>query len=161
MRGSVDEVDSPSVAVDVRMAGVAVDTRVEDFRRAATAFRDAIEEPGETPQFARRARNAVARTYLAAAVLPAGEVTVDDAVTLDVAVHDDELERTVAASLSHQGADLAGELLDLYDDLGRALALLERAAPEALWDVRFDFESRWGSRAVDVLEPLHRLATGR
>jgi hypothetical protein len=27
--------------------------------------------------------------------------------------------------------------------------------------VRLDFESRWGSHAVNVLRPLHRLATGR
>jgi hypothetical protein len=141
---------------------VAVDARVEDFRRAAEGFRAAIEEPAETPpRFARRARNAVARTYLAAVFLPAGEVTADEAGELDVARHDAELERRVAASLPREGDALAVELLELYDDLGRALALLDRAAPEALWDVRFEFESHWGSLAVNVLEPLHRLAAGR
>ena len=140
---------------------MAVDARVEDFRRAAAAFRDALEEPDETPQFARRARNAVARTYLAAVFLPVGEVTVEEAGELDVARHDDELDRRVSASLARGGDGLADELLEIYDDLGRAIALLDRAAPEALWDVRFEFESHWGSHAVNVLEPLHRLATGR
>jgi hypothetical protein len=160
MRGSVDEVTAPGRSGG-QNPNVVADTRVEDFRRAAASFRQTIEAPGETADFARRARNAVARAYLAAVFLPAGEVTPDELGELEVTPRDETLERRVAAAVERGGDDLARALLEIYDDLGRALALLDRAAPEALWDVRFDFESRWGSHAVNVLRPLHRLATGR
>ena len=140
---------------------MATDTRVEEFRRAAASFRATIESAGETAEFPRRVRNAVSRAYLAAVFLPAGDVTADELGAVEVAPHDEALERRLAATVESDADALAEELLAIYDDLGRALALLDRAAPEALWDVRFDFESHWGSHAVNVLRPLHRLATGR
>lgn len=57
---------------------------------------------------------------------------------------------------------LAGELCEIYDDLGVALALLEiddrDGGTDALWDIREAFEMYWGKHAVDVLRPLHHLA---
>lgn len=142
---------------------MAVDTRVEEFRRAAASFRRTIEEPepGESAVFARSARNAVARAYLAAVFLPAGEITPDAPAEVDAVPREVGLERRLAETLGPGGDALTTEPLEVDDELGHALALLESAAPEALWDVRFAFESHWGSRAVNVLRTLHRLANRR
>jgi hypothetical protein len=56
---------------------------------------------------------------------------------------------------------LPRELGELYDGLGRALALLQLAGPRELAQLRREFEAHWGRHAVNVLRPLHDLATGR
>jgi Domain of unknown function (DUF5063) len=120
-----------------------VDTAFQRFRDAAEAYRRTLDELATTPDFPRRMRNAVARVYLAATFLPAGAGTTEEPAPRPEAVGLDE------------------QLAELYDDLGRALEQVERASPGDLGQIRRDFEQRWGSQAVNVLRPLHRLAGGQ
>jgi hypothetical protein len=61
-----------------------------------------------------------------------------------------ELADPVAGSLSD-------DLLDVYRDVRRGLALWEaRQHANAIWEWRFFFESHWGDHAVDALRALHR-----
>jgi hypothetical protein len=61
-----------------------------------------------------------------------------------------ELDQPVAGSLSD-------DLLDVYRDIRRGLALWEyRDDQNAIWEWRFSFESHWGDHAVDALRALHR-----
>jgi hypothetical protein len=109
-----------------------------DFLAAARAFRAAFDarDPGDAHS-ARRVRNAVARVYLAAVFLPS---------------------HGVAAAAGAR--DCSDPLSALDEALADAIAHLEEDAPGAVWRVRASFEERWGAYALDVLRPLHRLATG-
>src|SRR5262249_33758189 len=62
-----------------------------------------------------------------------------------------EQDEPVAASLSD-------DLLDIYADLKRGLALLDSNAVEAsaVWEWRFHFDVHWGAHAIDALRALHR-----
>lgn len=59
---------------------------------------------------------------------------------------------------------LSDDLLDIYGDVQRGLALWEqgevtkRSEPRiaAIWEWRFHFEIHWGDHAVDALRALHR-----
>lgn len=52
---------------------------------------------------------------------------------------------------------LSDDLLDVYRDVRRGLALWEsRHDADAIWEWRFSFESHWGDHAVDALRALHR-----
>jgi hypothetical protein len=153
----------------------------EKFGSAALAFRSVLEEASVSPQpVARGLRNAVAAAYLSAALIPRPQIADgDEDVQLErhrapaaleaslrrrLGRHDefidvfDPTESTTADAPIRR--TLAGELVEIYEDLGMALDLLEAAhnRPSALWDVVFDFESHWGKHAVDVLRPLHHLA---
>ena len=65
-----------------------------------------------------------------------------------------KLDEAVAGSLSD-------DLLDVYRDVRRGLALWESGHDaSAIWEWRFSFESHWGDHAVDALRALHR-ACGR
>jgi len=150
------------------------------FQQAAENYRAAIEaakdsEPGAS--FARRLRNAVASVYLAAALLDSGDLfDEDDAPDIDT-TRSSELESAVRSRFGPADTfwevwdpteldesdpscgTLAGELVEIYEDLGVALALL--AMPErrgALWDITEGFADHWGEHAVNVLRPLHQLA---
>ena len=156
---------------------------IGEFRTAAERFRQAVEDAAASPPgglSARRLRNAVARLYLAAALLP--RVALDEPAgkeptpaqrqsdALEAALRDrfGPADTFVAVSdPTRAEADdpvrrtLAGELVEIYEDVGDALALLDAGGgPEALWDIGFAFETHWGKHAVDVLRPLHQLATG-
>jgi hypothetical protein len=153
----------------------------EEFRQAAEAYRAVIEDAREAEggaAYARRLRNAVARVYLAAALI--GQPNFSDA---DADPPDAETSRSRELEDAIRGrfgpADefvdvwdptepddrdpirrsLAQELVEIYEDLGVGLALLasqERAEP--LWDIAWSFEQHWGKHAVDLLRPLHHLA---
>lgn len=56
---------------------------------------------------------------------------------------------------------LSDDLLDVYGDISRGLALWDMAsAPKiaAVWEWRFHFEQHWGDHAIDALRALHRAA---
>ena len=111
-----------------------------EFLAAAHAFRAVLAErdPADA-RSARRVRNAVARLYLAAVFLPSHSST-------EPAEHEAPL-------------GLDDSLVAIDDAIRDAVARLEADAPGAVWRARRDFEQRWGGHAVDVLRPLHRLAT--
>jgi hypothetical protein len=156
--------------------------RVRELVAAATAFRAAVEEaaaPSGSEWPARRLRNAVARVYMAAALLPRVPPATEDYAlpavdrTASVAIEDglrrrfgcfdtfvDVWDPTEGAADDPIQRTLAGELVEIYDDLREALAWLEAApaASDILWDVGYAFEIHWGKHAVDVLRPLHHLA---
>jgi hypothetical protein len=61
-----------------------------------------------------------------------------------------ELSEPVAGSLSD-------DLLDVYRDLRRGLALWEAGKDGgAVWEWRFHFDAHWGNHATDALRALHR-----
>lgn len=61
-----------------------------------------------------------------------------------------KLDEPVAGSLSD-------DLLDVYRDVRRGLALWEsRHDASAIWEWRFLFKAHWGEHAVDALRALHR-----
>ncbi len=53
---------------------------------------------------------------------------------------------------------LSDDLLDVYFDVSRGLALWDREVPKsaAIWEWRFHFDIHWGDHAVDALRALHR-----
>ena len=57
---------------------------------------------------------------------------------------------------------LSDDVLDVYRDLRRGLALWNSPAPNtaAIWEWRFHFDAHWGDHAIDALRALHR-ACGR
>jgi Domain of unknown function (DUF5063) len=126
------------------------------------------------PDFARRVRNAVARLYLAGAVLPETAAAAQAVEATGAESGESlELERRLAAALrraaSPTGFDsidatvvsVSRELGAIYAGAGRALAQLERGTSADVSLVRSDFAEHWGGHAVNLLRPLHRLATGR
>lgn len=111
---------------------------VDEFLLAARAFRAALTDyDRDDAASARRVRNALARVYLAAVFLPSHGGDADP----EPAEHGDPL-----------GA--------VDEALADAIAVLQADEPGAVWRVRRDFELRWGGLALDVLRPLHRVATG-
>jgi serine/threonine protein phosphatase PrpC len=53
---------------------------------------------------------------------------------------------------------LEDDVLDVYRDVTRGLALWNTAAPKAaaIWEWRFHFDAHWGEHAIDALRVLHR-----
>ncbi len=52
---------------------------------------------------------------------------------------------------------LSDDLLDVYRDLQRGLALWDADhKKEAVWEWRFNFDFHWGDHAIDALRALHR-----
>lgn len=131
------------------------DDVVAAFCEAAQAFRSALANGQEEErEFARRVRNAVARVYLAAATLPRGPGSGTATVDRD---YSRALERRIRDRFGD--ASLAQELAAIDRDLERSVAWLEEPRePDALSGVWSAFEQHWGSYAVDVLPPLHRIA---
>jgi hypothetical protein len=136
------------------------DEVVSAFRDAAQAFRSALaNDREERRESARRVRNAVARVYLAAASLPrGGSAATDDTGRRSFAQdYSRALEDRIRVRFGD--ASLAQELAEIDGELARCAAWLEEPRdPDALRDVWFSFEQRWGTHAVDVLRPLHRIA---
>ena len=160
---------------------------VPEFLAAARAFRAALVADGmEDGMFARHVRDALARVYLAAALLgPPG------AVEGHVCVEDDEddpvlprkesdaLREKLRARLGEHDVfvdvfdpsrlvieevdpierSLSQELVEIDEDLAEAIALLEADPPDALWEVTWAFENHWGDHAYACLGPLHQMTT--
>jgi hypothetical protein len=153
-----------------------------EFLAAARAFRAALAaEDVPELEFARTVRNTLARAYLEAALLgPPLAVTADaDAPDRrpegsassalrerlaarfgehDVFVDVFDPSRLVDEDTTPIQGTLSSQLVDLDEDLAEAIAWLEEDAPDAAWQVRFDFEQHWGSHAVACLRPLHQMA---
>jgi hypothetical protein len=54
------------------------------------------------------------------------------------------------------GASLTDDILDIYKDVKKGILIYENNEHvEAVWHWRFDFETHWGSHAVDAIRALH------
>ncbi|HUQ21660.1 MAG TPA: DUF5063 domain-containing protein [Gaiellaceae bacterium] len=145
------------------------DDLVSAYLEAARAFRSAlVNDEAEQHEFARRLRNAVARLYLTASSLPrVGRPTTEARVVATVSpAHDAALERRVRARLGdgdtleeERRGSLAYRLVEIDAELARCVdSLGEPCQPDALPAAWSAFEECWGSHALDVLRPLHRIA---
>ncbi len=154
---------------------------VERFRRAAKELRAAVrsEEP-DLHEWTRRVRNGVARACLAAALLPHGPVTNarrpggasdanEDALAAHLAERLGDADAYVELSDGTDSLDsdllaragwISRGLAEIDADLATALEWISSPHDDLLWDLRFAFENHWGRHAVDVLRPLHTLASG-
>lgn len=159
-----------------------MDDVAAEFLRAARAFRAALTAENVEPnEFARRVRNALARVYLAGALLgPPAAPENDDhppdrapdrkASRLlqerlearfgehDVFVDVHDPTRLVDEDVKPLEHSLSGKLVEIDEDIADAIAWLEQDLPDALWDIRFAVENHWGQHAVACLRPLHQLA---
>jgi hypothetical protein len=150
-----------------------------EFLAAARAFREALAGEDADDGFARRVRNAVARVYLAAALL--GPPTTTDAddpperrpsrgesdalrETLkarfgesDVFVEVFDPSRITDEDVQPVERLLSSELVEIDEDLAEAIEWLEAGDAGALWHVRWAFEQHWGQHALACLRPLHQL----
>ena len=152
-----------------------------EFLAAARAFRAAlVAEDVLEREFARQVRNALARVYLAAALLGPpttvetnGEIDLERDVAPTLALskrladrlgeanhHTDVFDPTGITSddLEPMPRSLSMDLSEIDADLAAAIGWLEQEAPDVQWQVRFDFEQHWGKHAIDALRPLHHLA---
>jgi hypothetical protein len=153
-----------------------------EFIGAARAFRAAlVAEEVPEHEFARRVRNALARIYLAAALLgPPTTVEGDDSPAdrngdraaskalqqtlatrfgeYDVFVEVFDPSRLVDENVEPFERSLSSELVEIDEDLADAIEWLERDLPNALWDVRWAVENHWGQHALACLRPLHQMA---
>ncbi|MCD7036507.1 DUF5063 domain-containing protein [Metabacillus sp. GX 13764] len=60
-----------------------------------------------------------------------------------------KLEEPVCGSLSD-------DILDIYKDLKEGIILFEQNTPnEAIWHLKFSFQTHWGLHAVNALRALH------
>jgi hypothetical protein len=155
---------------------------VPEFLASARAFRAALDgDEVDDGTYARRVRNAVARVYLAAALL--GPPTTTDGVDpVDVRPRSDESralrERLKArfgendvfvevydpSRLADQDIKpyervLSSELVEIDEDIAEAIEWLEASRADAFWDVHWAFENHWGQHALACLRPLHQIAT--
>ena len=151
-----------------------------EFVAAAHAFRAAlIADAVEDESFAREVRNAVARVYLAAALLGPPTTTEGEGPpdrqrgdyhavrkrletrfgANDVFVEVFDPSRVVDENTRPYERSLSSELAEIDEDLAEAIAWLQEDRADALWDVRWAFENHWGQHALACLRPLHQLAT--
>ena len=153
-----------------------------EFIAAARAFRAAlVADDVEDGDFARQVRNALARVYLAAALLGPPTTAESDAGDDRAPRGDDgrELGERLAARFGEHDVfvevydpsrlvdedvepferALSQELVEIDEDMAEAIALLDGDRADALWDVRWAFENHWGQHALACLRPLHQLAT--
>ena len=155
---------------------------VSAFFEAALAFRSALaSHDSDTPQLARQVRNALARVYLAAALLgPPGAVKTDDdapsgrpdpsasralwaRLSARFGEHDHYVDVFDPSQLTDgdtkaMAGSITQDLVEIDEDLAEAIAWLEQDRPDVLWDVRWAFENHWGRHALACLRPLHQLA---
>ena len=151
------------------------------FLAAARSFRAVlVDDDVEDRAFARRVRNAVARVYVAAALLgPPTSVDSDDSgdppphaeessvlrrkLEARFGEHDVFVEVYDPSRLVDEDVELerllSSELVEIDEDLAEAIAWLEEGRADALWDIRWAFENHWGPHALSCLRPLHQLAT--
>lgn len=151
----------------------------DEFVYAARTFRAALVADLEAGAFAREVRNALARAYLAAALLGPPTVPESDRVlpprvgdstalreTLKARFgeHDSFIDVYDPSRLADENAEpiersLSSELVEIDEDLAEAVASLEEARVDALWDARWAFENHWGQHAVACLRPLHQIVS--
>src|SRR5262245_38473224 len=138
-----------------------------EFIAAARAFRAAlVEDDVEDGAFARQVRNALARVYLAAALLgpPTRPETVDVPDRAPRADASEALRRELKARFREDDVfvdvydpsriwdtdvepieqSLSQGLVDIDEDMEEAIALLDEDRVDALWHIRFAFENHWG-----------------
>lgn len=71
-----------------------------------------------------------------------------------------KLADPLAETSEKVAGSLSDDVLDIYQDLQRGLALwIDDAKRAAIWEWRFHFQKHWGARAVDAIAALHRRAT--
>jgi hypothetical protein len=154
-----------------------------DFLGAAREFRAVLrEEDVPEREFARRVRNALARVYLAGALLGSPGAPETDDRPLDATrdrAESQELQARLEARFGEHDIfvdvydpsrlmdedvapiehSLSWGLVEIDEDLTDAIAWLDEGLPDALWDVRWAVENHWGQHAVACLRPLHQLVT--
>jgi len=153
-----------------------------EFVSAAQAFRAAlVADDVQAGAFARQVRNALARVYLAAALLGPPTVPENDDVAntppregdsaalreklrARLGEHDSFIDVYDPSKLADENVEpiersLSLELVEIDEDLAEAIASFEEARVDALWDVRWAFENHWGQHAVACLRPLHEIVT--
>jgi Domain of unknown function (DUF5063) len=154
---------------------------VPEFVAAARAFRAAlVADDVEDGSFARQVRDALARVYLAAALLgPPGSVETvaladisvprgDESATLheklkarfgehEVFVDVFDPSRLVDEDVKPIERSLSQNLVEIDEDLAEAIGLLDADPPDALWEVQEAFENHWGEHAHACLRPLHQM----
>ena len=153
-----------------------------ELRTAARTFRQVLaSDDVEEREFARHVRNALARVYLAAALL--GPPTTPETDDIADTVRESRDSRALGEKLRVRFGDadefvdvydptgtdsddrhpirrsLAQELVEIDEDLADTIVWLEEDVPDALWQARWAFENHWGQHAVACLRPLHQLAT--
>jgi hypothetical protein len=144
-----------------------------EFARWALSYCRFIESAHEYAPGARlrQCRELLARVYAASLALPRpeaiGGTSVDVVVPETPAVpktwpgfgrfdaywevFDPYVEEAILAG------SLSDDILDVYRDLGRGLALYERGnSLEAVWEWSFHRDVHWGAHAVDALRALDR-----
>jgi hypothetical protein len=153
-----------------------------EFLAAARAFRAAlVSDDIDRGEFARQVRNALARVYLAAALLgpptavetdddppearpaPAESRTLWSTLSARFGEHDHYVDVFDPSLFTDDDAkamsgSITQDLVEIDEDLAESIAWLERDIPGVLWDVRFAFENHWGRHALSCLRPLHQLA---
>lgn len=153
-----------------------------EFLAAARAFRAGlVADDVEQGEFARQVRDALARVYLAAALLgPPRAVEADDdppdagpepsesralwgKLSARFGEHDLYIDVFDPSQLTGDDAkamsgSITQDLVEIDDDLAEAIAWLEQDTPGVLWDIRWAFENHWGRHALACLRPLHQIA---
>jgi hypothetical protein len=117
-------------------------TTVDAFRDAAAELRSVIDSAGSEPlhEYARRVRNAVARVYLAASMLPERATGCEE----PPAGRGGDWSAVSERIKTYFGPELADQLAVVYARLDNG--------PGAAAD------AEWQGRAIEVLRPLHRLS---
>jgi hypothetical protein len=140
----------------------------EEFARAATAYCAWIESvKADTPIENRlvTTRELLLELYAAGTQLP---LDPESGLSLEVPrsqpsgwpgfdEHDAYWETFDPAQDTIVGASLTDDVMDIYADVARGLALWNQDhRVEAVWEWRFHFDIHWGDHAVDALRVLHR-----
>jgi hypothetical protein len=152
-----------------------VSTGVEQFVEQARAYCAFVRGAHRLAPAARlhEARRRLLELYTASLVLTHVEDDFEDAPRLDIEpppewpgfgiaedyfevanpyAPDDEVDANVVAST------LSGDVLDVYRDVGRGLAMWDGGHQlAALFDWHLMRDSHWGNHAVDALRVLHRV----
>lgn len=151
-----------------------------EFLAFARAFRAAlIADAVEGESFAREVRDALARVYVAAALLgPPTTTEGEDPPDRPPSDYDAPRERLAArfgandvfvevydpSRLVDEDTrpfehSLSSELAEIDEDIAEAISWLDESRAGGPWDVRWAFENHWGQHALACLRPLHQLAT--
>ena len=150
---------------------------VPQFVSAAREYRLIIDQATvRSPhQFLVLVQTALARLYSLALLLPDADPTTD--VEPPDGMSHDEWHQLYERLAGHLGSSdlywmvfdpidpddhdsnphtLADDLSDIYRDLARATVEAQRElSADALWSLRFSFETHWGHHAVNALAAIH------
>lgn len=142
---------------------------VDKFAREARLYCSFVEKASALSLAERlhTARDRLLRVYTAALSLPSVEPDDSDgAPSPDVPMdwpgfEDKDVYWEVFDPYKHDdnepvAGSLADDVLDIYGDIRRGLALWEASQTQnAIWEWRFHFDVHWGDHAVDALRALH------